>query len=113
MKDEDKTFENERQFMKEVDIRADKIKENSDSLDVTFITDQYRDELKKYMERESIYIKTENQLKGTKQIVIEMSKTIRELSNENKFITEHNLTQAKEIDRLNEYVQILELEKKK
>ena len=29
-----------------------------------------------------------------------------------KKLKEHNLTQAKEIDRLNEYVQILEMEKK-
>ena len=29
-----------------------------------------------------------------------------------KELREHNLTQAKEIDRLNEYVQILEMEKK-
>jgi len=29
-----------------------------------------------------------------------------------KKLKEHNLTQAKEIDRLNEYVQILEMQKK-
>ena len=63
MKEEDKTFENERQFMKEVDERA----EDRGSNDLDFL--------------------------------------IKELK-------EHNLTQAKEIDRLNEYVQILEMQKK-
>jgi len=63
MKEEDKTFENERQFMKEVDERA----EDRGPNDLDFL--------------------------------------IKELK-------EHNLTQAKEIDRLNEYVQILEMQKK-
>ena len=64
MKEEDKTFENERQFMREVDKRA----EDRGPNDLDFL--------------------------------------IKELK-------EHNFAQAKEIDRLNEYVQILEMEKKK
>ena len=63
MKEEDKTFENERQFMKEVDERA----EDRGPNDLDFV--------------------------------------IKELK-------KHNFTQAKEIDRLNEYVQILEMQKK-
>ena len=63
MKEEDKTFENERQFMKEVDERA----EDRGTNDLDFVI---------------------------------------------KKLKEHNLTQAKEIDRLNEYVQILEMQKK-
>ena len=63
MKEEDKTFENERQFMKEVDKRVDDRGPN----DLDFVI---------------------------------------------KKLKEHNLTQAKEIDRLNEYVQILEMQKK-
>ena len=63
MKEEDKTFENERQFMKEVDERAADRGPN----DLDFVI---------------------------------------------KKLKEHNLTQAKEIDRLNEYVQILEMQKK-
>jgi len=63
MKEEDKTFENERQFMKEVDERA----EDRGPNDLDFVI---------------------------------------------KKLKEHNLTQAKEIDRLNEYVQILEMQKK-
>ena len=63
MKEEDKTFENERQFMKEVDERA----EDRGPNDLDFVI---------------------------------------------KKLKEHNLTQAKEIDRLNEYVQVLEMQKK-
>ena len=74
--------------------------------DLTIITDQYRQELHDYKERESLYLRTENQLKGTKQIVIEMSGTIRELKTQND-----NL--MKEIDRLNEEVQLLEMQIKK
>ena len=98
MKDEDKTFENERQFMKEVDERA----EDRGPLDLTLLTEQYREDLNKYKEREGLYLKTENQLKGTKQIVLEMSATIRELK------TQNDNFQA-EIARLNEEIQLFEL----
>ena len=102
MKDEDKTFENERQFMKEVDERA----EDRGPLDLTLLTEQYREDLNKYKEREGLHIQTENQLKGTKQIVIEMSSAIRELK------TQNDNFQA-EIARLNEEIQLLELQIKK
>ena len=72
MKDEDKTFENERQHMNEP-------VEDRGPLDLTLLTEQYREDLNKYKEREGLHIQTENQLKGTKQIVIEMSGAIREL----------------------------------
>ena len=98
MKDEDKTFENERKHMNEP-------VEDRGPLDLTLLTDQYREDLNKYKEREGLYLKTENQLQGTKQIVINMSGTIRELTN-------HNKTLSKEIDRLNEYVEVLQKEKK-
>ena len=97
MKDEDKTFENERKHMNEP-------VEDRGPLDLTLLTDQYREDLNKYKEREGLYLKTENQLQGTKQIVIEMSATIRELSNHNKSLSE-------EIDRLNKYVEVLQKEK--
>ena len=97
MKDEDKTFENERKHMNEP-------VEDRGPLDLTLLTDQYREDLNKYKEREGLYLKTENQLRGTKQIVIEMSATIRELSNHNKSLSE-------EIDRLNKYVEVLQKEK--
>ena len=80
--------------------------EARDPLAVTLLTEQYRADLKKYQDRESLYIQTENQLKGTKQIVIEMSVTIRELK------TQNDNFQA-EISRLNEEIQLLEMQIKK
>jgi len=99
MKDEDKTFENERQHMNEP-------VEDRGPLDLTLLTEQYREDLNKYKEREGLHIQTENQLKGTKQIVIEMSGAIRELK------TQNDNFQA-EISRLNEEIQLLELKIKK
>ena len=99
MKDEDKTFENERQHMNEPI-------EDRGPLDLTLLTEQYREDLNKYKEREGLHIQTENQLKGTKQIVIEMSGAIRELKNQNDNF------QA-EIARLREEIQLLEMQIKK
>ena len=70
------------------------------------LTDKYRADLQAYKERESLYIKTENQLKGTKQIVVEMAGVIKQLT-----IEKDNL-QA-EIARLNEEIQLLEMQIKK
>ena len=80
--------------------------ENEVSFDVSAITDQYRADLKKYQDRESEYIKTKNQLDSTKQIVINMSGTIRELHTQNENF------QA-EIARLREEIQLLEMQIKK
>ena len=99
MKDEDKTFENERKHMNEP-------VEDRGPLDLTLLTEQYREDLNKYKEREGLHIQTENQLKGTKQIVIEMSGAIRELKNQNDNF------QA-EIARLREEIQLLEMQIKK
>ena len=60
--------------------------ENESKIDTTpiqLLTEQYKADLHAFKERESLYIQTENQLKGTKQIVIEMSVTIRELKTQN------------------------------
>ncbi len=73
---------------------------------VTALTEQYRADLHAYKERESLHLKTENQLKGTKQIVLEMANTIRELK------TQNDNFQA-EISRLNEDIQLLEMQIKK
>ena len=94
---EDMTHENE----SKVDPKEDR-----GPLDVTLLTEQYRADLHAYKEREGLYLKTENQLKGTKQIVIKMSGTIRQLK------TENDNFQA-EIARLREEIQLLEMQIKK
>ena len=83
--------------------------ENESKIDTTPIetlTEQYRSELWKYKERESLHLMVENQLRGTKQIIIEMSSTIKKLKTENENF------QA-EIARLNEEIQLLEIQIKK
>ena len=83
--------------------------ENESKIDtspIEALTEQYRADLHAYKERESLYLQTENQLKGTKQIVIEMSSTIRELK------TQNDNFQA-EIARLREEIQLLEMQIKK
>ena len=83
--------------------------ENESKIDtspIEALTEQYRADLHAYKEREGLYLKTENQLKGTKQIVIEMSGTIRQLKIEND-----NL--HAEIARLHEEIQLLEMQIKK
>ena len=81
-------------------------KEDRGALDLTLLTEQYRAELHKYKEREGLHIQTENQLKGTKQIVIEMAGTIRQIHSENE-----NL--KAEVSRLLEQIQLLEMQIKK
>ena len=98
---EDMTHENESKITIDPDF-----KKESESDLIASLTEQYRTDLHQYKERESLHIKIENQLNATKQIVIEMSSTIRELKTEND-----NL--MKEIDRLNEEVQLLEMQIKK
>ena len=98
MKDEDKTFENERKHMNEP-------VEDRGPADLSFIIDDYRKQLYEMQQYKSKCIQLENQLKGSKAIIEDFAKAIKELK-----IFE--LSQAKEIDRLNEYVQLLELQKK-
>jgi peptidoglycan hydrolase CwlO-like protein len=99
-------MKDKRTYINKKEHGEDMTHENEVSLDVTAITDQYRSDLKKYQDRESKYIQTQNQLDSTKQIVINMSGTIRELKNQNDNF------QA-EISRLNEEIQLLELKIKK
>ena len=83
--------------------------ENESKIDTTpiqLLTDQYRSDLKQYQDRESLHIKVENQLKGMKQIIIEMSATIKNLQTDNN-------TLLKENDRLAEEIQLLEMQIKK
>ena len=83
--------------------------ENESKIDTTpiqLLTEQYQADLWEYKKRESLYLETENKLKGTKQIVIEMSSAIRELK------TQNDNFQA-EIARLREEIQLLEMQIKK
>ena len=80
--------------------------ETRNPLTVTLLTEQYRADLKKYQDRESLYINTKNQLDGTKAIVMEMAGTIRQIHTENENF------QA-EIARLREEIQLLEMQIKK
>ena len=69
------------------------------------VINDYKKQLYAMQKYKSEAIMLENQLKGTKAIIGDFAKVIKQLK-------EHNLTQAKEIDRLNEYVQVLEMQKK-
>ena len=102
-------MKDKRTYINKKEHGEDMSHENESKIDTTPIqqlTEQQKADLWEYKKRESLYIETENKLRGTKQIVIEMSSTIRELKTQND-----NL--MKEIDRLNEEVQLLEMQVKK
>ena len=100
-------MKDKRTYKYEKEHGEDMSHENESKIDsVTALTEQYRSDLHEYKERESLHIRTENQLKATKQIVIEMSATIRKLHTENENF------QA-EIARLREEIQLLEMQIKK
>jgi|TARA_R100000482_G_scaffold103520_1_gene46353 cell division protein FtsB len=99
-------MKDKRTYKYEKEHGEDMTHENETSLEVSAITDQYRADLKKYQDRESEYIQTANQLAGTKQIVINMASTIRELKNENDSL-------KAEKARLLEEIQLLEMQIKK
>ena len=80
--------------------------EDRGPLDLTLLTEQYRADLKKYQDRESLYINNENKLKGAQQIAIEMASAVAKLDRKNGEL-------MKEIDRLNEEIQLLEMQIKK
>ena len=80
--------------------------EDRGPLDLTLITEQYREELKKYQDREALYIQTENQLRGSQLIAKEMASAAAKLDRKNQEL-------MKEIDRLNEEIQLLEMQIKK
>ena len=94
---EDMTHENESKT---------KLSDDRGPLDLTLLTEQYRADLKKYQDRESLYIQTENQLKGSKAISIEMANQVAKFDRINQEL-------MKEIDRLNEEIKLLELKIKK
>jgi hypothetical protein len=80
--------------------------EDRGPLDLTLLTEQYRTDLKKYQDREALYIQTANKLKGAQQIAVEMATTVAKLDRKNQEL-------MKEIDRLNEEIQLLEMQVKK
>ena len=100
-------MKDKRTYKYEKEHGEDMSHENESTIDtVTALTEQYRADLHQYKERESLHLRTENQLKATKQIVIEMASTIRELK------TQNDNFQA-EIARLREEIQLLEMQIKK
>jgi len=102
-------MKDKRTYINKKEHGEDMSHENESKIDtspIEALTQQYKADLWEYKEKESLHIKTKNQLDGTKQIVIEMSGVIRQLKTEND-----NL--MKEIDRLNEEVQLLEMQIKK
>jgi len=89
MKDEDKTFENERKHMNEP-------VEDRGALDLTYLIEEHKKEIWEYKQKESDWIKTDNILQGSKKIINELSSKLVE--------------QTRVISNLN--YRIVELEKK-
>ena len=98
---EDMTHENENKVTIDPNY-----KEDMNPSAVTLLTEQYREDLKKYQDRESLYIRTNNQLQSSKLIAIELATSASKLDRRNQEL-------MKEIDRLNEELQLLELQIKK
>ena len=85
MKDEDKTFENERKHMNEP-------VEDRGALDLTYLIEEHKKEIWEYKQKEADWIKTDNILQGSKKIIIELSSKLveqtRVISNLNYRIVE-------------------------
>ena len=102
-------MKDKRTYINKKEHGEDMSHENESKIDtspIEALTEQYKADLWEYKEKESLHIKTKNQLDGTKQIVMEMASTIRQLKIENDNF------QA-EIARLNEEIQLLEMQIKK
>ena len=107
MKDR-RTYTNKKEHGEDMSYENDTKITNEDRgpLDLTLITEQYRSELKKYQDRESLYIQTKNQLDGSKLVAMEMASSAAKLDRKNQEL-------MKEIDRLKEEIQLLEMQIKK
>jgi len=85
MKDEDKTFENERKHMNEP-------VEDRGALDLTYLIEEHKKEIWEYKQKEADWIKTDNILQGSKKIINEFSSKLveqtRVISNLNYRIVE-------------------------
>ena len=102
-------MKDKRTYINKKEHGEDMSHENESKIDtspIEALTQQYKADLWEYKEKESLHIKTKNQLDGTKQIVMEMASTIRQLKIENDNF------QA-EIARLREEIQLLEMQIKK
>ena len=53
--------------------------EDRSPLDLTFLIERHKKEIWEYKQKESEWIKTQNQLEGHKKIVLELSTQIKEL----------------------------------
>ena len=85
MKDEDKTFENERKHINEP-------VEDRGALDLTYLIEEHKKEIWEYKQKEADWIKTDNILQGSKKIINELSSKLveqtRVISNLNYRIVE-------------------------
>jgi|TARA_Y100000034_G_C6768309_1_gene342619 hypothetical protein len=61
-------------------------KDERGTLDLSLLIDQHKKEIWKYKMKEAEWVKTQNQLDGTKIIVEELSKQIIELRRDNKYL---------------------------
>ena len=55
-----------------------------ETLDLTFLIEQHKKELWKYQQKESEYIKTQNELENAKQIISQLSSEIVKLKKQIK-----------------------------
>jgi hypothetical protein len=93
MKDEDKTFENERKHMNEP-------VEDRGALDLTFLIEEHKREIWDYKQKEADWIKTDNILKGSKKIIDELSTKLVGLARRIQELEYDNATYRKEIDKM-------------
>ena len=93
MKDEDKTFENERQHMNEP-------VEDRGASDLTFLIEEHQRQIWEYKQKESEWIKTDNILNGSKKIIEELSTKLVSMARRIQELEYDNATYKKEIDKM-------------
>ena len=93
MKDEDKTFENERKHVSEP-------VEDRGASDLTFLIEEHQRQIWEYKQKESEWIKTDNILKGSKKIIDELSTKLVGLARRIQELEYDNATYRKEIDKM-------------
>ena len=93
MKDEDKTFENERKHMNEP-------VEDRGASDLTFLIEEHQRQIWEYKQKESEWIKTDNILNGSKKIIEELSTKLVAMARRIQELEYDNATYKKEIDKM-------------